>query len=148
MVAAVSPKRRAGAIDGFVVDVADTPGNERAFGRPGSGRSPGAFPQARVLSLCEAAALEGGAPRELSFVNTLKILRCRLPEAPRSPHGLERWYRELLAEVAEERLQPRRNRVNPRVIKRKMSNWAKKREKHRHFPQPTKTFCQSIVMLD
>ena len=35
------------ALDGFVVDVPDTPANERAFGRPGSGRAPGAFPQAR-----------------------------------------------------------------------------------------------------
>ena len=41
------------AVDGFVVDVADTPENEWAFDRPGSGRSPGAFPQVRVLSLCE-----------------------------------------------------------------------------------------------
>jgi len=98
--------------------------------------------------MSEAAAIAECGPRELSFVNTLKILRCRLPEAPRSPRGLERWYRELLAEVAEERLEPRRNRVNPRVIKRKMSNWAKKREKHRDFPQPAKKFRQSIVMLN
>lgn len=41
------------ALDSFVVDVPDTPANERAFGRPQSGRAPGAFPQARVLSLCE-----------------------------------------------------------------------------------------------
>ena len=40
-------------VDSFVVDVPDTPENVRAFGRPGSGRSPAAFPQARVLSLCE-----------------------------------------------------------------------------------------------
>lgn len=98
--------------------------------------------------MCEAAAAVGCAPRELSFVNTLKILRCRLPEAPRSPGGLERWYQDLLAEVAEERLEPRRNRINPRVIKRKMSNWAKKRAKHRHFPQPTLEFRKSIVMLN
>jgi hypothetical protein len=50
--------------------------------------------------------------------------------------------------VAEERLKPRRDRINPRVIKRKMSNWAKKRDKHRHFPQPTKKFRSSIVMLN
>nr|WP_245232732.1 transposase domain-containing protein [Thiorhodococcus minor] len=41
------------AIDGFVLNVADTPANERAFGRPGSGRAPGAFPQVRVLALRE-----------------------------------------------------------------------------------------------
>lgn len=98
--------------------------------------------------MCEAAALADCGPRELSFVNTLKILRCRLPECPRTTRGLARWYSDLLSEVAEERLEPRRNRINPRVIKRKMSNWAKKREKHRHFPQPTKNFRRSIVMLD
>ena len=41
------------ALDGFVLDVADTPANARAFGRPGSGRAPGAFPQVRLLALCE-----------------------------------------------------------------------------------------------
>jgi hypothetical protein len=98
--------------------------------------------------MCEAASEANCAPRELSFVNTLKILRCRLPECPRTCRGLARWYTNLLGEVAEERLAPRRDRVNPRVIKRKMSNWAKKREKHRSFPQPTKEFRQSIVLLN
>jgi hypothetical protein len=32
----------------------------------------------------------------------------------------------------------RRLRANPRVIKRKMSNWAVKRREHRNWPQPTK----------
>jgi hypothetical protein len=98
--------------------------------------------------MCEAALTVGVAPRDLSFVNTLKILRCRLPECPRTPRGLERWYTNLLHEVAEERLEPRRDRVNPRVIKRKMSRWLKKREKHRDSPQPTMTFRKSIVMLN
>src|SRR5207248_10668080 len=44
------------ARDGFVIDVPDTPANVRAFGRPGSGRAPGAFPQARVLALCETGS--------------------------------------------------------------------------------------------
>ncbi len=44
------------AIDGFVLDLPDTAGNERGFGRPGSGRAPGAFPQARVLALCETGS--------------------------------------------------------------------------------------------
>ncbi len=44
------------ALDGFTIDVADTPRNERAFGRPGTRRAPGAFPQARVLALCERQA--------------------------------------------------------------------------------------------
>lgn len=97
--------------------------------------------------MCDAAATADIPPRELSFVNTLKILRCRLPEAPRTEPGLRRWHTDLLTEVLEERLPPRRDRVNPRVIKRKMSNWPKKRPKHRNYPQPTKKFRQSIVML-
>lgn len=98
--------------------------------------------------MCEAAEAGGVGPRSLSFNNTLKILRCRLPECPRTAMGLSRWYERLLAEVAEEILEPRRDRVNPRVIKRKMSNWLKKREIHRTYPQPTKNFRKSIVMLN
>ena len=44
------------AIDGFVLDLPDTEQNERTFGRTGSGRAPGAFAQARVLSLCETGS--------------------------------------------------------------------------------------------
>lgn len=97
---------------------------------------------------CEAAKTVSCPPREISFVNTLKILRCRLPEAPRNHVSLAEWYAALVAEVAEERLPPRRDRVNPRVIKRKMSNWEKKTAKHRDSPQPTKKFRDSMVMLD
>ena len=96
--------------------------------------------------MCEAADFAGVAPRELSFVNTLKILRCRLPECPGSDRGIERWFHDLIQEVAEEGLEPRRDRVNPRVVKIKMTKWPKKRPKHRNYPQPTTTFRQSIVM--
>src|SRR5215208_4448940 len=41
------------AIDGTTVDVADTPENADAFGRPTTGRGAGAFPQIRVLALIE-----------------------------------------------------------------------------------------------
>src|SRR5439155_15989923 len=100
----------------------------------------------RVL-MSEAARRNNLAPRRLSFTGTLEILRCRLPECPKSPKGLRRWYEDLLAEIAEEVLPERRNRINPRVIKRKMSNWRKKRPEHRRYPQPTKKFRQSVVIL-
>jgi len=54
--------------------------------------------------MCEAATEASCEPRDLSFVNTLKILRCRLPEVPRSPSGITTWYANLIAEVAEERI--------------------------------------------
>jgi hypothetical protein len=103
-----------------------------------------------VRSLMSQAAAPGGLdPRRLSFVGTLKVLRCRLPEVPKDPTdqaGRQRWWQDLLAEVAEEVLPPRRSRINPRVIKRKMSKWPKKRPHHRQTPQPTKPFRESIVI--
>jgi hypothetical protein len=92
----------------------------------------------------EAAARQGLDPQRLSFVGALKVLRCRLPECPKSPYRRQRWYESLLAEVGEEQLPERRNRVNPRVIKRKMSKWPKKRPHHRQHPQPTKPFAEAI----
>ena len=80
----------------------------------------------RVL-MHEAAATQDLDPRRLSFTATLKILRCRLPECPASQRGCRRWYHRLVQEIAEAVLEPRRNRVNPRVIKRKMSKWPKKK---------------------
>jgi Insertion element 4 transposase N-terminal/Transposase DDE domain len=44
------------ALDGFVLDLPDTEANDRAFGRPDSGRAPDAFPQARILTLCETGS--------------------------------------------------------------------------------------------
>jgi Insertion element 4 transposase N-terminal/Transposase DDE domain len=71
----------------------------------------------------------------LSFTGCLRILQARLPECDSStPIRLEHWYRLLLEEMAQERIEPRRNRVNPRVVKRKMSKWRKKRPEHRHRP--------------
>jgi hypothetical protein len=42
------------ALDGFVVDLPDSPANQQVFGYAQGGRTPGAFPQARVVALCEA----------------------------------------------------------------------------------------------
>jgi len=99
--------------------------------------------------MAEAAAEQGLDPRGLSFTGTLKVLRCRLPEVPKDPQdeaGQQRWWADLLGEVGEQVLPPRRNRINPRVIKRKMSKWPKKRPHHRRPPQPTMTFRDSILI--
>ena len=79
-------------------------------------------------------------------MGALKILRCRLPECPVSRRGRSQWYHNLLAEISEEKLVERRNRINPRVIEQKMSKWLKKRSKHRNYPQPQKEFRDAIVM--
>jgi hypothetical protein len=41
------------AIDGLVLDVADTPDNDKEFGRSGNEQTPGPFPQVRVVALGE-----------------------------------------------------------------------------------------------
>lgn len=95
----------------------------------------------------EAAKEAGVPPQRLSFTNTLKILRCRLPEVPKSVRLLKRWYADLLAEIGEEILEPRRDRINPRVIRQKVKRWPKKQPEHRKHPQPCKKIHRSIVML-
>jgi hypothetical protein len=44
----------------------------------------------------EAAKKVPVSPLRISFVGTLKILRCRLPECPQSPPARQRWWRNLL----------------------------------------------------
>jgi hypothetical protein len=84
---------------------------------------------------------------QLSFTGSLQILQARLAECDSStPASLEQWYRALLAELAQERTDPRRNRLNPRVVKRKMSKFAKKRPEHRHQPPLQKTFAETVVI--
>lgn len=99
----------------------------------------------RVL-MQDAAATQQIDPQRMSFTGALKILRCRLPECPTQARKIQHWYQRLVQEVAEEILPPRRNRINPRVIKQKMSKWPKKRPHHHHPPQPTKPFEESIVL--
>jgi len=41
------------SLDGSTLDIADTPANEAAFGRPGTGHGEAAFPQIRFVSLVE-----------------------------------------------------------------------------------------------
>jgi hypothetical protein len=92
------------------------------------------------------AAVTGSAdPDRLSFSDSLRILHCHLPEAIRRPAVV--WYGRLLREVRRQELRPRRERWYPRVIKRKMSNWRKKRPEHLHPPRPTKPFREAVVIL-
>ena len=87
-------------------------------------------------------------PDRLSFTGCFQILKCRLPECDSStPQSFEDWYQALLWEVQKERCDNRRDRVNPRVIKRKMSKWPKKRSCHRRPPPLRKTFQESVVMI-
>lgn len=95
----------------------------------------------------QAAQQEALDVDQLSFTGCLHILQARLPECDSTTPGrLDQWYELLLKELSQERLDPRRNRVNPRVVKRKMSKFAKKRPEHRGRPPLKKTFAQTVVI--
>ena len=84
----------------------------------------------------------------LSFTGCLHILRCRLPECDAStPKSLAQWYAALLWEMNEETIEPRRNRVNPRVVKQKMSKFNKKRPCHHRIPPLKQTFEEIVLIL-
>ena len=55
--------------------------------------------------------------------------------------------RQAVAEVLRHLLPPRRLRGFPRVVKRKMSNFALKRSQHRAWPQPTRPPDEAIVIV-
>jgi Insertion element 4 transposase N-terminal/Transposase DDE domain len=93
----------------------------------------------------DAAVVASQDPDRLSFIDSLRVLQCQLPESPAM--SIETWYQRLLREVRRQVLRPRRDRWYPRVIKRKMSNWMKKRPHHRNLPQPTKPFREAIVLI-
>ena len=97
--------------------------------------------------MAEAARPLGLDSDRLSFLGCLQILRCRLPECDgRTPQTLAAWYQALLWEMGQERIEERRNRINPRVVKRKMSKFKKKRLEHRQRPPLTKRFAETVVM--
>lgn len=100
----------------------------------------------RALMFEAARSAQADVDR-LSFLGCLQILQARLPEClgPTAP-TLEAWYERLLWEMRQEVIKPRRNRINPRVIKRKMSKWKKKGPEHRNLPPLKKTFAEAVVM--
>jgi len=101
----------------------------------------------RALMLEAATATDIDVDR-LSFKGSFQILKTRLPELnPSDESNFSKWFEALIWEVGQERIPARRNRINPRVIKRKMSRWNKCRPEHRKQKPLTKTFEQTIVML-
>jgi len=97
----------------------------------------------------EAALKSGQDPRRLSFVSSLRIVRRWIPALQQAAtERLPRLYDHMLAEIARTTIPPRDGRINPRVVKRKMSNFARKRPEHLHPPQPGKPFRESVVLIE
>ena len=96
--------------------------------------------------MAEAARGEGLDPDRLSFLGCLHVIRARLPECPADEHERADWMGLLLGELAKERTEPRRNRVNPRVVRVKMSKFKKKRAEHRGINKLERAF-EGIIVL-
>lgn len=98
--------------------------------------------------MLEAAASVGIDVDRLSFKGSFQIIKTRLPECDgKDLSTLSEWFETVLWEISCERIPTRRNRINPRVIKRKMSRWKKCRPHHRKQKPLTKPFFQTVVML-
>ena len=98
--------------------------------------------------MAEAAASRQLDPDRLSFLGCLQILQTRLPECPTGPPAtLRSWLDGLLWEMSQEVLPPRQNRINPRVVKVKMSKFPRKRPHHRGLPPLQHPFVDTVVMI-
>lgn len=102
-----------------------------------------------VRSLMHEAALAADLdPDRLSFVHALRVIGDAMAEFEMvAAAELPQLYERLLSDLADVRLPERRLRSNPRVVKRKMSNFKLKRRKHEHWPQPTKPFADVVALI-
>jgi hypothetical protein len=103
-----------------------------------------------VRALMREAALSIDVdPRTLSFMHAVRLIRDAVPLLRNvSPQCLPELYNALIVQIAAGSLPPRDNRINPRVVKVKLSRFPTKRPHHYHLPQPQKTFMESIVILN
>jgi hypothetical protein len=87
-------------------------------------------------------------PDRLSFIGAVRVLQSAVPEFQMTtPEQLPALYQRLLRDIGRKRLPPRRLRSNPRVVKRKMSNFKLKRAEHRAWPQPAvRAFREAIEL--
>ena len=97
----------------------------------------------------EAASQEDLDVDRLSFTGCFHILQDRLPECDtRTKETFAQWLAGLYREMREERVPPRANRINPRVIKRQTSKWPKRRAVHRRIPPLRKSFLETVLLTN
>ncbi len=129
-----------------MIDEVDT--HQRLAGRPLRSQQPvGVIQELYALLLAhyavrrvmlDAATTVGVDPDRLSFTHALRVIQESLPEFHLVDRAeLPRLYQRLVRDGARERLPDRQPRSNPRVVKRKMSNFKLKRAAQAPPLQPT-----------
>jgi hypothetical protein len=101
-----------------------------------------------VRSIMHDAALVADIdPDRLSFINSVRLVCDALADFQLvHPDDHPRLWLRLLQDITQFQLPSRDNRINPRVIKRKMSKFRKKRPEHFRPPKP-KPFMVGLVLL-
>jgi hypothetical protein len=102
-----------------------------------------------IRRLMHQAAVDGQPldPDQLSFVRSLRVVRRQVTaQAAFPPERLATAIDHTIAEIRRH-LVKRRQRANPGVVKRKMSNFGVKRAKHTAWPQPTRPVDQATVIV-
>jgi hypothetical protein len=101
-----------------------------------------------IRFLMHAAAVQVDLdPDRLSFVRSLRIIQEALPEFHLvAPEQTVQLYERLLRDLARKQLPERQERSNPRVVKRKMSNFKLKRKEHAHPPKLERPFREVVAL--
>jgi hypothetical protein len=101
-----------------------------------------------IRALISRAAAEGDIdPDRLSFTRALRAARRSVRRTGGDSSGLAAGLAHATAEILHQLVPRRRLRSNPRVVRRKMSNFNVKRAEHRHWPQPTRTPAQAVRIV-
>lgn len=140
----------------LVIDELDT--HQRLTGRPLRSLKPVGVIQElyalliahyAVRALMHQAALHAAVdPDRISFVHALEVLRDAIAEFQMTArHLLPDLFKRLWRDIARCLLPKRRNRTNPRVVKRKMSNFHLKRPEHANWPQPSMPFRHAVTVI-
>lgn len=80
----------------------------------------------------QSATLEGISPLRLSFTASLKVIRRAIPHFQTAqPDEYSVFFQELFQKILSEKLPPRENRSNPRVVKKPVSKFKTKKPEHR-----------------
>jgi hypothetical protein len=95
----------------------------------------------------EAAMQAQIDPDRLSFVHAVRVVQDAIPEFQMiGADQVPRRYQRLLQDLAATPLLPRRERINPRVVKRKQSKFDVKRVEHLHGPKLIGRFREAVAL--
>ncbi|WDQ15115.1 IS4 family transposase [Rhodopirellula sp. P2] len=96
-----------------------------------------------IFRSAEVAEVE---PLRISFTGALDVLMARLPEIKKSRVKTKQWLANLINEIADEKLPPRANRINPRKIKKRSKARPTKHDSDRLPPRPNGCFRDHVQM--